>query len=74
MIRAFVAKRAASSILAAAITGTAIAPAPARAVVYATEQTQLLVLAKEIETVINTVKQLEYSAQDAVRPEHELGR
>jgi type IV secretion system protein TrbJ len=63
MIRAFVAKRAASFILTAAITGTAIAPAPARAVVYATEQTQLLVLAKEVETVINTVKQLEYSAR-----------
>jgi P-type conjugative transfer protein TrbJ len=32
-------------------------------VVYATEQTQLLVLAKEVETVINTVTQLEYSAR-----------
>lgn len=40
-----------------------IAPAPARAVVYATEPTQIMVLMKEIETVVNTVKQLEYQAR-----------
>src|SRR4051812_173791 len=41
MIRAVVAKRAASLTLAAAITGAAIIPASARAVVYATEPTQI---------------------------------
>jgi P-type conjugative transfer protein TrbJ len=48
--------------VAAAITGAALAPAPALAV-FALEPTQLMVLAKEVETVINTVRQLEYQAR-----------
>lgn len=56
-------RRVVSLAVVAAITGAAIAPAPARAVVYATEPTQLLVLMKEIESVINTVRQLEYQAR-----------
>lgn len=55
-------KRIVALIAAAAITGASIAPAPAWAV-FATEATQLIVLAKEIEVVTNTVRQLEYSAR-----------
>ena len=56
-------KRGIALLTAAAITGAALAPAPARAATYAQEHTQLMVLAKEVETVVNTVKQLEYSAK-----------
>ena len=56
-------RRIVSLAVVAAITGAVIAPAPARAVVYATEPTQIMVLMKEIETVVNTVKQLEYQAR-----------
>jgi P-type conjugative transfer protein TrbJ len=48
-------------MVAAAVTG-AYAPAPALAV-FALEPTQLMVLAKEVETVVNTVRQLEYMAR-----------
>lgn len=51
------------AMIAAVLAGAAIAPAPARAVVYAQEVTQLMVLAKEIESVVNTVRMLEYQAR-----------
>jgi P-type conjugative transfer protein TrbJ len=50
-------------MLAAAVAGASLAPAPALAIAYALEPTQLMVLAKEVETVVNTVRQLEYSAR-----------
>lgn len=55
-------KRLAALAAAAAIAGAAIAPAPALAV-FALEPTQLLVLAKEVEQITNTIRQLEYSAR-----------
>lgn len=50
------------AIIAATVVG-AMSPAPALAAAYALETTQIMVLAKEIETVINTVRQLEYQAR-----------
>ncbi|GEO42820.1 hypothetical protein SAE02_69680 [Skermanella aerolata] len=50
-------------MVAAGMAGASLAPAPAHAIAYALEPTQLMVLAKEIETVINTVRQLEYQAR-----------
>lgn len=46
-------------LMTVAITGAN----PAHAVVYATEPTQLMVLAKEIEVVLNTIQQLENEAR-----------
>jgi P-type conjugative transfer protein TrbJ len=56
-------RRVVALAVAAAMTGAAFVPAPARAVVYATEPTQIMVLMKEIESVVNTIRQLEYSAR-----------
>jgi P-type conjugative transfer protein TrbJ len=56
-------KRIVAIVTVAAITGAAFAPAPARAATWATEPTQQLVLAKEIEVVVNTVRQLEQGAR-----------
>lgn len=58
-----VANRAAMAALAVAITGAALAPAPARAALWAQESTQIMVLAKEVENIVNTIKQLEYMAR-----------
>jgi type IV secretion system protein TrbJ len=49
-------------VTAAVLTGVSFVPAPTLAA-FATEGTQLLVLAREVEVVANTVRQLEMSAR-----------